>query len=67
MELAKLEDILKSLEKLREPTVARLNSVLNRPSDAELAWPKKEPTKEVQLNRHYIIKSLIRNNPNLLS
>jgi outer membrane protein TolC len=30
VELAKLEDILKSLEKLREPTVARLNAILNR-------------------------------------
>ena len=65
VELAKLEDVLKSLEQLREPTVARLNSVLNRPSNAELAWPKKEQTREVQLNRQYIIESLIRNNPEL--
>ena len=65
IELAELEDILTSLEKLREPTVARLNSVLNRPADAELAWPKKEPTRQVQLNRQYIIESLIRNNPEL--
>jgi len=65
VELAKLEDILKSLEQLRGPTVARLNSVLNRPSDAELAWPKKEPTRQVQLNRQYIIESLTTNNPEL--
>ena len=65
VELAKLEDVLKSLEQLREPTVARLNSVLNRPARAKLAWPKKEPTREVQLNRQYIIESLIRNNPEL--
>jgi len=65
VELAKLEDVLKSLEKLREPTVARLNSVLSRPTDAGLAWPKKEQTREVQLNRQYIIESLIRNNPEL--
>jgi len=65
VELAKLEDVLKSLEQLREPTVARLNSALNRPSDAELAWPKKEPTRQGQLNRQYIIEALIRNNPEL--
>ena len=65
MELAKLEDILKSLEQLREPTVARLNSVLNRPSDAQLAWPTKEQSREVQLDRQFIIESLIGNNPEL--
>jgi outer membrane protein TolC len=65
VELAKLEDVLKSLEQLREPIVARLNSVLNRPAGAKLAWPRKEPTREVQLNRQYIIESLIRNNPQL--
>jgi outer membrane protein TolC len=51
VELAKLEDVLKSLEELREPTVARLNSVLNRPSDAQLAWPKKEPIRDLQLRQ----------------
>jgi len=65
VELAKLEDVLKSLEEIREPTVVKLNSVLNRPSDAQLAWPKKEPARQVQLNRQYIIESLIRNNPQL--
>jgi len=65
VELAKLEDVLKSLEELREPIVARLNSVLNRPSDTHLSWPKREPARQVQLNRQYIIESLIRNNPQL--
>jgi outer membrane protein TolC len=66
VELAKLEDVLKSLEELRKPTVARLNWVLNRPSDARLVWPKREPTKQVQLNRQNIIEALIRNNPELV-
>jgi len=65
VELAKLEDVLKSLEQLREPIVAGLNSVLNRPSDAELTWPKKELPREVKLNRQYIIEALIRTNPKL--
>jgi len=65
VELAKLEDVLKSLEQLREPTVARLNSVLNRPAGGKLAWPKKEPAREVQLNRKHIIEALKEANPEL--
>jgi len=65
VELAKLEDVLKSLEQFREPTVARLNSVLNRPAGARLAWPRKEPTREVQLNRQYIIEVIKEANPQL--
>ena len=65
IELAKLEDVLKSLEQLKGPTVARLNSVLNRPADADLAWPKKEPAVRRELNRGEIISTLIRNNPEL--
>jgi outer membrane protein TolC len=65
VELATLEDILRSLEQLREPTVAKLNSALNRPIDAELAWPKKEPPREVQLDRQHIVQALKRANPEL--
>jgi cobalt-zinc-cadmium efflux system outer membrane protein len=65
VELAKMEDVLKTLEQFRKPTVARLNSVLNRPADAELAWPKKEPPREVQLNRQNILEALISSNPEL--
>ena len=65
MELARLEDILKSLEKLKEPTVARLNSILNRKADAELAWPQKEQPLEVELNRKEIIEQLVTANPEL--
>jgi len=39
VELAKLEDHLKTLEKLRIPIVARLNAVLNRQSLEMLPWP----------------------------
>ena len=65
VELAKLEDILKSLEQLREPTVAKLNSVLNRPIDAELAWPEKNQLENVQLDRKNIVQALKRANPEL--
>ena len=65
LELATLEDVLKSLEQFREPTVANLNSALNRPAGAELAWPVKEKPAEIKLNRQQIIETLIRNNPQL--
>jgi len=65
VELAKLEDILKSLEQLREPTVAKLNSVLNRPIDAELSWPEKSRPENVPLDRQHIVQTLKRVNPEL--
>lgn len=65
VELAKIEDILKSLEQLKEPTVAKLNSVLNRPIDAELAWPEKVQLRQVSLDRKLIVQELKRANPEL--
>ncbi len=65
VELAKLEDILKSLEQLREPTVAKLNSVLNRPIDAELVWPEKSQFENVRLDRKLLIQALKIANPEL--
>ncbi|MHC4639946.1 MAG: TolC family protein [Planctomycetota bacterium] len=41
VELARLEDQLRTLEGLREPIVAQLNAVLNRKSSGLLPWPKK--------------------------
>lgn len=65
VELAKLEDVLKSLEELREPTVARLNAVLNRRSLKLLPWPKKEEFKQVQVERQEVIALLRQLNPEL--
>jgi outer membrane protein TolC len=65
VELAKIEDILKSLEQLREPIVAKLNSVLNRPIDAELTWPENSQPRQVRLDRQHIVQALKRANPEL--
>ena len=65
VELAKLEDILKSLEQLREPTVVKLNSVLNRSIDAELVWPEKSQPENIPLDRQHLIQALKRANPEL--
>jgi len=65
VEMAILEDVLKSLEKLREPIVARLNATLNRPTTAELPWPKKQQLKPARLDRGQLIKILKDKNPEL--
>jgi len=65
VELATLEDVLRSLEELREPTVARLNAVLNRRSFELLPWPKKEEFEPVQVERQKVVVLLKQKNPEL--
>ncbi len=65
VELAKLEDNLKTLEELRQPIVARLNAVLNRQSFEILPWPKKENFQRTEVNRNQLIESLRARNPEL--
>ncbi len=65
VEMAKLEDILKSLEELTLPLVAKLNSILNRQSDLPLAWPRKQKFRLIWINREGIIAKLQANNPQL--
>ena len=65
VELAKLEDILKSLEKLREPTIVRLNAVLNRQSSEILPWPEKEEFKPPEVDRQKVVTILRQTNPEL--
>jgi len=65
IELATLDDILNSLEKLKEPSVARLNSILNRKTDAQLEWPAKEKPVQVLLERDAILERIAGMNPEL--
>jgi outer membrane protein TolC len=65
VELAKIDDILKNLEDLREPIVARLNAVLNRPGFEMLPWPRKEKFVPVQIQRQKLIELLKQMNPEL--
>ncbi len=65
VELAKIEDVLKSLEDMREPIVARLNAVLNRPSFEMLPWPRREKFRKVQVHRRQMIAMLRQMNPEL--
>ena len=65
IELARLEDRLKTLEELRKPIVARLNAVLNRQSLEMLPWPRKAEFLAAEINREKIIDLLLARNPEL--
>ena len=65
IELAKLEDVLTSLEKLKSPMSARLNALLNRPAESPLPRPEKTPLNYINLHREDIVQTLIHSNPDL--
>jgi cobalt-zinc-cadmium efflux system outer membrane protein len=65
VELAKLQDHLKTLEELRKPIVARLNAVLNRRSFEMLPWPQKEELRTANIDRQQLIEILRMKNPEL--
>jgi cobalt-zinc-cadmium efflux system outer membrane protein len=65
IELARLEDKLKTLEELRKPIVARLNTVLNRQSLEMLPWPRKAEFRTTEVSREEIINLLKARNPEL--
>jgi len=65
IELARLEDRLKTLEELRKPIVARLNAVLNRQSLEMLPWPRKAEFRAAEIIREKIIDLLLARNPEL--
>jgi outer membrane protein TolC len=65
IELARLEDRLKTLEELRKPIVARLNAVLNRQSLEMLPWPDKSEFRAAKVSREKMIELLRQKNPEL--
>jgi outer membrane protein TolC len=66
IELAKFQDVLKSLQELRIPTVAGLNAIINQPYDSNLPWPEKQPVKAIEmLSREGLINLLLEFNPQL--
>jgi len=66
VELARLEDHLKTLEELRTPIVARLNAGLNRQSLEMLPWPQEgQEFQAAEVNREKIISLLRERNPEL--
>ena len=65
IELAILADKLESLRQMRKPMVAKLNSILNRPAEATLPWPKSNISETVEVDSEKIITELRSNNPEL--
>ncbi len=65
IELARLEDRLKTLEELRKPIVAVLNAVLNRQSLEMLPWPDKSEFRAAKVSREKMIELLRQRNPEL--
>jgi cobalt-zinc-cadmium efflux system outer membrane protein len=66
VELAKLEDHVKTLEELRTPIVARLNAGLNRQSLEMLPWPQERQNLQTEkVGREKVIALLRQQNPQL--
>jgi outer membrane protein TolC len=67
VEIAKLEDVLRGLNQLREPTVSRLRTALTLPADANLPWPKVDEFNAVELDYEQLTNILRQKNPELAS
>lgn len=65
VEIAKMEDVLRGLEQLREPIVSRLRTALTLPPDVNLPWPKQEQFEMVSLDYGRLVTLLIQKNPEL--
>lgn len=67
MEIAKIEDVLRGLNQLREPMVSRLRTALTLPVDTNLPWPKAEEFNAVEMDYELLANILRQKNPELAS
>jgi outer membrane protein, heavy metal efflux system len=67
VELDRLRDRLRTLQDVKQPTLARLNAALNRPSDAMLPWPTNFPPAQLSTNTPALVRRLVESNPELKS
>ncbi len=65
VELARMENELKTIEELRTPISARLAAILNRKDTGLLPWPQKGDLRAVTLDRQKLTETLKSNNPEL--
>ncbi|MHC4508695.1 MAG: TolC family protein [Planctomycetota bacterium] len=65
VETGKLEDRFRTLLDLREPIVARLNSALNRPVEAEIPWPGEIAVQDVNAMDTELLAELMTENPEI--
>jgi outer membrane protein TolC len=65
VELAKMENELRSLEELRVPISARLSAILNRRGAGLLPWPQNADLRVITLDHQKLVEKLKANNPEL--
>jgi len=65
IELAELENVLTSLQKLKTPTTVMLNASMNRPIALPLVWPQKPTITNVVIEQSKLIEFVIDNNPQI--
>ncbi|MHC4214572.1 MAG: TolC family protein [Planctomycetota bacterium] len=65
IELAQLDDKVKSLEQLRKPHSARLDAVLNRKRDNIPPWPQNIEHHTINIDQNKLKEILLQNNPEL--
>ncbi|MGD0077753.1 MAG: TolC family protein [Sedimentisphaerales bacterium] len=65
VETAKMEDVLRGLNQLREPTMSRLRAALTLPAEANLPWPAVGEINAAELDYEKVVSQLIQKNPEL--
>jgi len=65
VELAKLEDDLRTLHEMKAPTAARLNAALNRPSETAVPLPKAIPEETLETDAARLLAQMREANPEL--
>jgi outer membrane protein TolC len=65
VEIAKMEDVLRGLNQLREPTVSRLRTALTLPAEMNLPWPKSEDFNVAEIDYEQLVNLLRQKNPEL--
>lgn len=67
VETAKMEDVLRGLGELREPTMSRLRTALTLSADTNLPWPAAEDINVTEPGYEAVVSGLIKKNPELAS
>jgi outer membrane protein TolC len=66
VEIVKLEETSKGLERLCEPTVSRLKAALNLPAEMNLPWPEREEFEPAPLDYEMLVNLMRQKNPELV-
>ena len=66
VEIVKLEETSKGLERLCEPTVNRLKAALNLPAEMNLPWPEREEFEPAPLDYEMLVNLMRQKNPELV-